>query len=613
MVKKLNFIVILFFFVSFLQCYPTFFNKGDPDSALGLLYGYDFSEILGGVPEIEIPNQQTSIVEGESVDFKVKLSKKSLQNRQITISSDNSAVTINGTSSTTITFTPTNSTEDQVFTVKAENDDNLVSEEAGIHITSDWYSEIVLKVINKEKDTQSVLLTGDTVLDRGSSPTLQVRLAKKPENNVDIKISTASGLVSLSTTTLTFTPDNYSVNQSLDFHVWNKLEYLSRSVDLQFGASGIPTLVQALTIKPNLEYKDISAGQGGGDGNLPSIACTNTNLFMVTQSSSGKPGITRCNLDGTSCSYIEINYYGKNPSIAIDAKIYITFMDTSNSNKPGLYICNLDLSGCFYKGISTGQGSDSGWYPKIVIDKQRLLIVTHNLSNSKKPGLFTCDLNGENCSYIDISSLLSGGPWENTFYTPSISVDSSSNILIATKNDSNDSKLSLFLCNSDITNCSQTNISSVVGQGNNSGNSPSILVYDSKVYIATNNGNNSYRPALFYCDLDGSNCHYADISAGQGSYSGRDPKLLIDQKNSKILVVTKNEPNSNRPSVFQCDLNGLNCIHSEIYIGSGNGSEISHDAIIDAINYRILVVSTVGVNSFKPALFRFFLNLESNL
>ena len=100
------------------------------------------------------------------------------------------------------------------------------------------------------------------------------------------------------------------------------------------------------------------------------------------------------------------------------------------------------------------------------------------------------------------------------------------------------------------------------------------------------------RPALFRCNLDGTGCTYTDISAGQGPDTGFAPSIVIDEANAKLLVVTENRASSSRPALFRCNLDGTGCSYADISAGQGTGSGLSPSAVIDKSTGDLLVVAT---------------------
>src|SRR5262245_15726931 len=106
------------------------------------------------------------------------------------------------------------------------------------------------------------------------------------------------------------------------------------------------------------------------------------------------------------------------------------------------------------------------------------------------------------------------------------------------------------------------------GQGPKSGlGAPSAVIDASneKLLVVTANGANFNKPALVRCNLDGRACTYNDISAGADADSGWTPSAVIDTTNGKLLVVTAiDAPAGLNPSFFRCNLDGTACTHSSL-------------------------------------------------
>ncbi|HEY3235864.1 MAG TPA: hypothetical protein VGJ84_14195, partial [Polyangiaceae bacterium] len=253
-----------------------------------------------------------------------------------------------------------------------------------------------------------------------------------------------------------------------------------------------------------------------------------------------------------------------------------------------------------YTDISAGQDGRSGFVPSLVVDatNSKLLVATSNGANSAKPALFRCDLDGSGCTYTDISA----GQGIDRGWTPSAVIDmTSAKLLVVTDNLYH--RPSLFRCNLDGSGCSYTDISA--GQGPGSGYTASAVIDSTnrKLLVATRNASNSGKPALFRCNLDGSGCTYTDISAGRGVDSGWSPSAAIDATNGKLLVVTENGANANKPALFRCHLDGTGCTYTDISVGQGANSGLAPSVVIDMVNGNLLVVTDNGANSDKPGLF----------
>jgi hypothetical protein len=78
---------------------------------------------------------------------------------------------------------------------------------------------------------------------------------------------------------------------------------------------------------------------------------------------------------------------------------------------------------------------------------------------------------------------------------------------------------------------------------------------------------------------------------------------VIDAINAKLLVVTTNDANSGKPALFRCNLDGTGCTYTDISAGQGTGSGFGPSAVIDTINDKLLVLTANGTNADKPGLF----------
>lgn len=249
--------------------------------------------------------------------------------------------------------------------------------------------------------------------------------------------------------------------------------------------------------------------------------------------------------------------------------------------------------------LSTGQGANSGEYPITMINpvNRELIVVTRN---SAKPNLFRCNLAGTSCTHTDISA----GQGNFSGNNPSAVIDPlNGKLLVVTANGANSTKPSLFRCNLDGTACTHTDISA--NQGDFSGATPRAVInpVNGKLIVVTQNYANFNKPSFFSCSLDGTACTHTDISAGQGNESGHLPNAMVDFVNGKILVVSGNGANSYKLSLFRCSLDGTACTHKDLSANQGDYSGRRPNAVIDPVNGKILVVTGNIANSGKPSLF----------
>ena len=334
-------------------------------------------------------------------------------------------------------------------------------------------------------------------------------------------------------------------------------------------ATGVSTSVSELG---QTVIKDISTGVTGGAFPHAIIDETNAKIMVVAQMADGNPGLFRCTLDGVTCTFADISVTkpdstGTAPMFAVDipnGKLYATGTNNvSNANTAALFLCGLDGSGCVFKDVSAqaSQGQYSGSNTIPVVDKlnNKLIIAANHPAG---PAAYICDLDGTNCAYHDIKAGRPAG------YSAPIAalIDTTANkLLVPAVDNNNNYKPALFRCDLGGTNCTWTDTSA--GQGNNSAlnMSATIDTVNKKLLSVQMNGT----PSLFRCDLDGANCTWKDISAGQlASNVSAAPGLGIDTVNQKLFVAATTTSNV-RVGVFRCDLDGMNCAYFDASPGAG--------------------------------------------
>ncbi|HSQ63714.1 MAG TPA: hypothetical protein VLM85_10895, partial [Polyangiaceae bacterium] len=173
----------------------------------------------------------------------------------------------------------------------------------------------------------------------------------------------------------------------------------------------------------------------------------------------------------------------------VNNKLLVAVADnTVTPDQASLYVCNLDGSNCAVKDISVGQGQNSGLYPSIAIDP-----TGHVTTAADGPKGFRCALDGTGCTYHDLSTGHYGT-------LTSAAVDAVAN----------------------------------------------------KLYVAAQDS--STKLALYRCELDGSACAYVDMSGGHPNASGGTPSMVIDPTNQRLLVATIDGSNGYKPALFALSL-----------------------------------------------------------
>ncbi|MDZ4724577.1 MAG: chitobiase/beta-hexosaminidase C-terminal domain-containing protein [Leptospira sp.] len=309
-------------------------------------------------------------------------------------------------------------------------------------------------------------------------------------------------------------------------------------------------------------------------------------------------------------SYVDISLNqgsssGGEPNAKIDyfnQKLITATRNSANGSKPSLFICDLDGTNCTHSDISAGQANATAYDPFLVVDNvnQKLLIAGTNGGSSFNISLFRCDLDGTNCTNQNIS----GGT--GVSYKPTLLMDSFYNKLIMVSRSGNSQNIIYSRCNLDGTNCVGKTLNHGLAFGTliSSEINATIDPISNKIVIVTRNGTNNNKPSLILCDLLGNNCTHTDVSSGQGSDSGYSPYINVDVINSKLLITTKNQALGNKLSLFRCNLDGSNCTHKDISSGIifSSSSNTNISAKIDSVNSKLFIVGTESINN-RPQLF----------
>ena len=352
-------------------------------------------------------------------------------------------------------------------------------------------------------------------------------------------------------------------------------------------------------------------------------------VVATNQANNGLLGYN-CNLDGSSCAVTVINTgtEGNTPSMAIAAgtgrPLLVSASDINGENI--LYACTRDFGTCSPSPISAdaSKGNDSGLNPDIVYDIDVNKVYTAAMSNNTGGGSVTGRLvvykshpliiplqNQWETIQYDIGQKVgwANGRIADSGWDPSIVLDTISatrQIIVATRDNNNNDRLSLFRCDvPNFTSCSHLDASAAAGSVqlggviNGSGREPAAAIdpVNNRVLIATRHNGNGDQLYLYSCALDFSDCFAENISAdakGLASYnnSGFTPSISVDKFNKKVLIVTEDAANNNKPALYRCDLaTGTNCSYTDISAGQGNKSGITPSTAIDWVNSKLITVT----------------------
>ncbi|MCP5500500.1 MAG: DUF1566 domain-containing protein [Leptospiraceae bacterium] len=205
--KKAILFVILILIVT--SCIPQKLGSTGTDKLLGILLGTKPSDSAYTLSE-----EPTSIDEGTKKEIKFHLAKIPETDAVITITSDTPYLEVNGSNSLTLTFTPENYSSDQTFTIAALIDDNAEDETGNIKISADYgYVSKTLKITHKEAQGDWISITPDTVYLTNIASDIKVKLNTKPVEDISITILSNISTGVVGKETLTFTTENYNIEQ----------------------------------------------------------------------------------------------------------------------------------------------------------------------------------------------------------------------------------------------------------------------------------------------------------------------------------------------------------------------------------------------------------------
>lgn len=173
--------------------------------------------------EIIVSTSSVNVLEGNSVSASVYLTREPTGNVVLSITSDDENIAT--VDSSFLTFTTENYSTPQIITISGvsdlDADDDTTTVSLSVSTSSDTnYVGISSKTISvyvTDIDNPDVILSNSTLnINEGESGLFNVYLSTMPSDDVTISITESiSGVVSLSSSSLTFTDANYNTPQSI--------------------------------------------------------------------------------------------------------------------------------------------------------------------------------------------------------------------------------------------------------------------------------------------------------------------------------------------------------------------------------------------------------------
>jgi len=241
------------------------------------------------------------------------------------------------------------------------------------------------------------------------------------------------------------------------------------------------------------------------------------------------PVLVRCTGDLVTCDYKTLSTPSTAATLTVprlllsptEQKLYVVSPSQTSTGRPILIRCALDGTSCIDRVLSTatGQEAQSGLFAVGALDvaQNRLYVFTRNEDRATRPWLFRCAADvSQGCTTTDMSSPQVRGETVDDGPSLSVAADAAGNIVLATSDASNERRLSLFSCDARGRACSFT--PAAASQGPFSGQQPSLVVSqaDAQRLVVTRDrqAGRADLPTQFTCIKDGA-CTAKDIAQGQ--------------------------------------------------------------------------------------------------
>lgn len=210
----------------------------------------------------------SSLKEGTQVELGVSLSKAPSSTIQVSITSSDPSIVINDNTSTTLEFTPQNSSLEQTIILKAVEDTNKIDENPTISLSADGYETLSIPIEVTDNDNTFILATNSpATLEEGKSATFQVKLSIQPKENAIVKIlSSDSSALQVELSQVEFSPENYSIEQTVNISAPEDADSTSENIYIFLSTNGsqnVELLIQIIDdeIRPIFSVPEISINE----------------------------------------------------------------------------------------------------------------------------------------------------------------------------------------------------------------------------------------------------------------------------------------------------------------------------------------------------------------
>ncbi|WCL48601.1 hypothetical protein [Leptospira sp. GIMC2001] len=287
--------------------------------------------------------------------------------------------------------------------------------------------------------------------------------------------------------------------------------------------------------------------------------------------------------------------------------LYVEWKPSSGATTYNLYISENESSFTNVEPIVTDElfakvnnlKQNTMYYTKVLADNQNSSITTQAITSSTPYGT------GLPVNALDISGL--SGQGNQSGFSPSIIYNPLNQKILGITENANNTfyKPSLFDCDQNFTQCIHKDISGNAGNDSGANSSITLDLISQKLLVAAQNNGNSAKLSLFRCNLDGSNCNHYDLStiAEAPNQTGYDPYIVINPFNRNIIV-TARDIAENKLRGFFCSNDISTCEYKDLSAGQPANSGSAGSAVIDPINQKLLIATRNGADNNKLSIFR---------
>ncbi len=609
---RLNIFTMIFLLV--FSCKQATLNN-PLEGAGGILIGFKQRTSIA----IIVSNLPSSIDEEATITVQVKLGQKIDSETIMTISPENNLLQVNSLSNAQLKFTPENYNVDQNITFTLLASDKISPIDIGINFSAPGVSSSRFVISGNYKFSRKLNFSGVTSLAEETTGSFKITLRKKPQSNVTVIFSSNStSAISISPATLSFTPNNYNIEQTI-LVTMNDIYNDNRTYTIAGTSDGEVTNYSLSIIDNDYALVNLSLGQANNSGKNPSLYIDSANNRFYVAARNGangnRPAIYRCDsLNGTNCS----SYTNFSASYTANAG-YGPFV-TYDSSSRSLYTVFYDFSGTGTTRAMKVDGDDATAVSSASITYGLGFTPTHSHAMLTSTGRILFIDTGTNttlgieCNSLDLTAC-TASPYitfavqstqvQNIFGSRGFRYDSANaKILGVVTGEFGADNTQAFLPRGFVSTTAGSTVQDLMTTPlAYFGYTPDLEIdtINNRLIISTfdysGNRGGAGNPSLMFCDrnMTASLCTYKQI-APTSPYPSYHPKLLWDSVNRKILIITYNGLRSKIPYLHHCDETGSNCTEADVSRGGGqaiadpDSSVPNFDAGIDTVNNRAILV-----------------------